>query len=415
MKDSSGQKTIRVWVVSELYFPEETSTGYFLTAIAEKLADRFDVHVVCGQPAYSKRGTRAATREQRHGVDIRRVVGTTLNKNVALFRVINMVTLGAAVFASLLWRLRRGDVVLVVTTPPLIPPLVLTACRLRGARSALIVHDVYPDVLIAAGWLSPRGILTRMLNAIFSAIYRSADRLSVLGRDMEALVADKITPSRRRDVRLIANWWEPELSPDAEAGHNFAASIGLGDRFIVQHAGNLGPVHGAEALVTAAERIAAEAPEVHFLFIGGGGRTAWLKEQLGRRALRNFSVLHGLPRREQQTFLNAADVAVMSFRPGMYGVGVPSRAYNIMAVGCPIIASMHARSEVATVVNEEQLGWVVPEDDGDALADAILAAVRDRAELERMGRRARRVAERRFTMDAAIELYRALVYELGRP
>ena len=29
----------RIWVVSELYYPELTSTGYFLTGIAEGLAE----------------------------------------------------------------------------------------------------------------------------------------------------------------------------------------------------------------------------------------------------------------------------------------------------------------------------------------------------------------------------------------
>ena len=50
----------RLWIVTELYYPEETSTGYYLTRIAEGLADVADVKVLCGQPNYSARGTRAA-------------------------------------------------------------------------------------------------------------------------------------------------------------------------------------------------------------------------------------------------------------------------------------------------------------------------------------------------------------------
>lgn len=415
MNTANGHRPPRVWVVSELYYPEETSTGYFLTGIAEGLAEDHDVSVVCGQPTYSKRGTRAPRREQHRDVDIHRVRGTTLNKDVAALRVLNMITLGVAVFVHLLRHLRRGDVALVVTTPPLLPPLVLAACRLRGVRPALIVHDVYPDVLVAAGWLARTGTSTRVLNWAFARVYGSAQRISVLGRDMQALIAGKLAPARARDVVLIPNWWEPELTPNRDAGRAFRESLGLSGRFVVQYAGNLGPLHGAEMLVTAAQRLATEAPDVHFLFLGGGSRTGWLRDRLAASGLRNCTVLEKhLPRSEQQAFLSAADLAVMSFRPGMLGVGVPSRAYNIMAVGCPMAVAMNQRAEVAAVIAEEQLGWVVPEEDGAALSDVILEA-RDHPErLSAMGTRARQTAERRFSMDAALTAYRALVEDLGR-
>ena len=63
MNESSAQRVRdaesleRLWVISELYYPEETSTGYYLTKIAEGLADDFEVKVICGQPNYSRRGT----------------------------------------------------------------------------------------------------------------------------------------------------------------------------------------------------------------------------------------------------------------------------------------------------------------------------------------------------------------------
>src|SRR5688572_19807882 len=69
----------RLWVVSELYYPEETSTGYYLTRIAEGLVDDFDVRVLCGQPTYSARGTIAPSHEVHKGVEIFRVTGTTLD------------------------------------------------------------------------------------------------------------------------------------------------------------------------------------------------------------------------------------------------------------------------------------------------------------------------------------------------
>ena len=93
-RDTSEVSKPRLWVVSELYYPEETSTGYYMTRIAEGLADDFDVKALCGQPNYSARGTRAARHEFHNGVEIFRAAGTTLDKNVIIFRLLNMITLG---------------------------------------------------------------------------------------------------------------------------------------------------------------------------------------------------------------------------------------------------------------------------------------------------------------------------------
>jgi hypothetical protein len=110
-----------LWVVTELYYPEETSTGYYLTRIAEGLADRFDIKVICGQPNYSSRGLRSPNHEVRNLVEIFRVPGTTLDKNVIAFRIINMLTLNVSTLLMGLVNFRAGDRVLAVTNPPLMP------------------------------------------------------------------------------------------------------------------------------------------------------------------------------------------------------------------------------------------------------------------------------------------------------
>ena len=148
-KEALKQEKPRLWVVSELYYPEETSTGYYLTTIAEGLADKFDVKVICGQPTYSRRGIRAPKREIHNGIEIFRAAGAGLDKNVVAFRLINMLTLGLSVLLHGLRRFLRGDRVLVVTNPPSMPFIVAIASMIRGASYVLLIHDSYPEVLVA--------------------------------------------------------------------------------------------------------------------------------------------------------------------------------------------------------------------------------------------------------------------------
>ena len=136
-----NRKKSVLWVISELYYPEETSTGYYLTRIAEGLADDFEVKVICGQPNYSGRGIRAPKHEIHRNVEIFRAFGTTFNKNVITFKLINMLTLSIAIFFKAIFHFKKGDQILVVTTPPSLPFITAFASLLRGGKYILLIHD----------------------------------------------------------------------------------------------------------------------------------------------------------------------------------------------------------------------------------------------------------------------------------
>ena len=92
----SSARPRRLWVLSELYHPEETSTGYLLTRIAEGLAKDVDVRVLCSQPTYASRGLRAPGTEVRNRVRIRRCPSTTLDRTVRFHRLLNVLTITAS-------------------------------------------------------------------------------------------------------------------------------------------------------------------------------------------------------------------------------------------------------------------------------------------------------------------------------
>jgi len=102
-------------------------------------------------------------------------------------------------------------------------------------------------------------------------------------------------------------------------------------------------------------------------------------------------------------------VAVVSLVRGMMGIGVPSRLYNILAAGRPVIVISEAESEAALVVREIDAGWVVAPGDVDGLLAVIGAARRDPDRLREMGARARRAAEDRFSFDKVIADYRRVL------
>lgn len=399
----------RVWFVSELYYPEETSTGYLLTRTAEVLAEApYDVRAICAQPTYSQRGARAPRREVRRGVQIERCWSTTLDKDRLVLRAVNAVSLAVTIFLTALARVARGDLVFVVTNPPLLPFVTYAAARLRGARVALIVHDIYPDALVAASMMRDEALLTRVARRMTRWLYRSVAYVVVLGRDMEGLVREAVG-GRGTEVVVIPNWADlDDLAPSERAANPILAEHGLLGKFVLEYGGNMGRTHDIESILRAAEALRG-APQFHFLMVGWGAKADLVHRAIVEHQAGNVTMLGRLPRAAQQDFLNACDAALITFVAGMAGVSVPSRMYNVMAVGKPIIAMADAHSELALVVREHRIGWVVPPGDWQGLEAAIREAAADPDALREMGLRAQRAARECFSFEQAAARYRRLV------
>lgn len=398
------------WVVSELYHPEDTSTGHFLTGIAEGLADRVETRVLCGQPTYRARGTRAPKDEVRHGVAIHRCGGTTLDKNRIVPRLMNQVTLSCSMLVNALRRFRPGDVVLVVTNPPALPFLAAIACRVRGARCLLLVHDVYPDVLVAAGAVAPHAVLHRFMSWAMRWLLRTVDRVVVLGRDAAELLARRVADGNDR-MRVIPNWADSdEIVPLPRQDNPFLAELRINDRFVVQYVGNMGRTHDVDAVLGAAKRLSGE-PNVAFLFAGDGAKRPVVQASV-ERGDANVYLLGPVPRERLCELLNACDVSIVALRAGMAGASVPSRLYNIMASGKPVIVVSESDAEVARIVREEEIGWVVPPGRDDLLAEAVRAALGSPERRAAIGIRARAVAEQKYTREKTMAAYISLLDEV---
>ncbi len=392
----------RLWVVTELYYPEVTSTGYYLTKIAEGLADDFDVKVLCGQPNYNAKGTKAAVHQIHNGVEIFRLFGTTLDKNVILFRLINMVTFGISVLLKSLLRFRKDDMVLVVTTPPILPFLAAVSSLVKRASYFLLVHDNYPEVLVAVGKAREDSLLVKLLNRFNRWLYRNASKIVVVGRDMLELMEAK-TKGLDVPLRFIPNWAELEqVEPHPRDENELLSDLGIKHKFVFLYAGNMGYPNDLESIVDCAKKLSND-ERFHFIFLGSGAKRKWIEEQT--EGLKNVTLLSPRPRSQQKIFLNACDVGIVSLVKGMRGVSVPSRTYNLLAAGKPILAVVEEGTEVDMILKEDGVGWTVEPGNPQKLLEMILRIYESKDVLHEMGHRARKAALDKYSPEKIIKEY----------
>ncbi len=401
---NSKQDKQRLFIVSELYYPEDTSTGLQMTQIAESIADRFDVKILCGQPTYAKRGTRAPKYEVHNGVEIFRCSGTTFDKNILPFRAVNMITLGFFIFWKALFKFQKGDRVMVVTTPPTMPFVAALAALMKGSIYKLLIHDQYPEVLVAAGKISRSSKINALIEYFNRWLYKHANRIIVIGRDMKIL-AERKSAGLGIPVSVVPIWADADkITPEPRESNEILKELGVADKIVFLYSGNMGTTHDLESLFKAAKELQNE--NVHFIFAGSGARRKWLDSALENEPLPNVTLMPRQPAERLNSLLNACDVALITTVSDMFGVSVPSRAANVMATGRPILAMTDPGSELALMIDEENIGWHVRSGDLNALIATVRAILRlSHQDIAMMGNRARVAVDERYTLSDRANRY----------
>lgn len=379
---------VSVLLLNQYFVPDIAPTGQLLGELAEDLVEAgMDVTVIAGSGRYAG-GARLRPREEWRGVHIRRVRCTSLGRASAARRLTDYATYFIPVAAQVI-SMRSPDVVVCLSTPPLLAMLGLIARR-RGARFVYKVEDLYPDVAFALGALRERSVVGRTLAGLSRAILARTDAVVAL----DGAMAETLHARGARRVEVIPNWADGErLRPDPEAGERFRREEGLGDRFVVLYAGNLGRAHRFDAVLQAARTLVVREPRVLFLFVGDGERLAEVRAASLDSA--NVKLMPYQPAARLNALFNAADIHLVTLRDEAAGLLVPSKYASALAAGKPVLLVGGAASPMAAEIEGGELGFSCGHD-AQRIATAVLAACGDPVRVRRQGEHARCVFTTRY-------------------
>jgi len=395
------QKSGKVVVVSQHYPPDPSTTAAIMAAIGERVAREADVLVLSG--------TAGSAAKAAGGKPQVVEVGNWMPGKAALLkRALAELLFTIRMFAALLAKLRRGDVALTVPAPFMLPYAFAAAAKLKGARSVLIMHDLYPDVLIMAGLLKPDSLPASAMRGLNALMFRMLDAVVVIGRDTEKLLL-RYGGMTSDKIRFIPNWATLSrgvrtVDPDNPYRRPISA------RFVVGLSGNLGFTHDP-VIVFEAARLLRESRDIHFLLSGWGIGFDQLREMQSEAKLPNVTLVDRVEDDQLETFLSAADVWIIPYRKNVAGVSVPSRFYNLLAIGRPVILVSEAGAEAALTVTEHDVGWVVEPGNAAELAKTVSRAA-EADDPQRAGR-ATEVAGR-FDFEIAMTGYCSLIRQLSQ-
>jgi len=396
---------MRVVLLNQYYAPDGSSTAQLLADLGGGLAAQgHDVVAVCSDRSYADPRRRYARRETIDGVRVLRARTTGYGRGSVGGRVLDYASFLLGAVGTLLFR-TRPDVVVSLSTPPLIAGLGWLLARLRGARAIYWVMDVYPDVAFALGVLRPGSAAGWAFRALSRFVLRRSDRVVALGETMGA----RLEAFAGRPVDVVHNWADGEaIRPVSLADHALRREWGWSGRFVVLYSGNMGLAHDFATVLDAAALLR-EREEILFAFVGGGPRRAEVEAEVRRRELSNVEIRPYVERARLGQSLTAPDVHLVTLREEMPGLLVPSKIYGILAAGRPALYVGPDAGEIAEILREGDCGRRVALGDARGLADAVLAYATEPARAERDGRRARELFERRFTSRHGLAAFRRVL------
>lgn len=368
---------MNVLLLNQCFYPDVMATAQQLTDLALGLSrEGHNVTVVASNRGYDNPSQRFPSRETWKGIKIIRISSLAMGKQTRWRRALDFGSFLTNCALRLLL-LPRFDVVVGLTSPPLISFLGSTFTRIKGGKFFFWVMDLNPDEAIAAGWLrrdsAPAKIFDRLLRSSLS----HSEKVIALDHFMKKrIVAKGISEDL---VTVLPPWAHDDKVRFDPAGREaFRRQHNLEHNFVVMYAGNHSPCHPLDTLVEAARRLSSR-KEIVFCFVGGGSEQKKVRAFAARHSLENIRCLPYQPFESLTATLSAADLHAIVMGDEFVGIVHPSKVYNVLTVGCPFLyigpKESHI-SEIAARLNGGCHAYTATSGDVDAVVGQILAEMK---------------------------------------
>lgn len=359
------------------------STGYLFGDVATALTETDEVVLLCSK-----------SHDLSHVSSNVKVVGIkTYDKASTIKRLWTWIVATVQIWWIVSTRFRKAEL-LIVSNPPFAN---LLALILPNSHISHLIYDIYPDVLTNSGIIKQDSIINRIWSKLNQRIYRKANHIYTIGNGMAECLAKYVSPE---NIEIINCW--PDITGLHEVSkeqNKFIENNKLGGKFIVLYSGNLGITHRVEALVDVAEKLKNN-PNIHFVIIGEGGKKKLIKDKIKLLGLDNVTLLPFQNKDMLSHSLSSADIGIVTLDPEASKLSVPSKTFNLLYMGIPILVLGGKGSELEKLIDKYEFGQLFSPGDIESIAEFIQMMVKDKSKLKTYSENAK-ATSKVFSIDNA--------------
>ena len=350
------------------------------------------------------------TEELDDNIIVKRV-GSTKGEGSGLFiRMVKYLFLTSAIYKEA--KKTESDVYFIYSTPPFLgwigTKLVKYAPTLYNAQ------DLFPDTLAQIKHLSEKNPLMRFLRYKEKKVYQFNSKVVTISEDMKNTLIQNGCPEDKIDV--IYNWVDTKNVHHVNKSDNtLMDELNIDkSKFIVSYAGTIGLFQGLETVIDAAKIIQAKSENIRFVLIGDGSYKKKLLSRIKNEGISNIEVFPFQPISRVSEIYSIGDLELVTIGNGITKTSLPSKTWQIMAAGSPILAVIDKPSCLSNIIEENKLGYSVEPENPEKLAEAILQANKEKACLSDMGIKSRSFAETNVSREEQTKKYVNIILNLTK-
>jgi glycosyltransferase involved in cell wall biosynthesis len=382
---------MRLLIWTQYFWPED----FHINAVARSLkAQGIEVTVLTGKPNYPEgkifEGYKAMgiQRQEYSGIEVIRIPLRPRSKNSGKGLALNYLSfvISGYLFAPYALRSGKFDAIFVYAPSPLLQALpAIYISWLKRAPLVLWVQDIWPDALVATGFIKSKLILG-MVGLAVRYIYRRSDSILIQSEGFRPSV--ERWRKNKEGIRFFPNSVQATSPKPTKHIVNVQIAEEVAESFSVLFAGNIGTAQSCETIIEAA-KLLRSVPAIKFYLIGGGSMAESISQSIADSRLENVTMIDRMPAEDMPFVFASASILLLTLRddPALSST-IPNKLQHYLAAGKPVIACCNG--EAASIVAKANAGFVCPAENTSALADVVLKlfnmTIKEREHLGENGR-----------------------------
>ena len=255
----------------------------------------------------------------------------------------------------------KFDLVLYPTPPITFTNVVKYVKKRDGAKTYLMLKDIFPQNAVDIGMLSKtglKGIIYRYFRRKEKKLYAVSDRIGCMSpANVEYLLKHnpEIPPEK---VEICPNSIEVrDLSLTAEEKMGMRKKYGLPiDKKIFVYGGNLGKPQGVPFIIECLKS-QTENQDAYFLIVGSGTEFGKLEDFFEQFKPTNMKLMKSLPKDDYDRMIAACDVGMIFLDHRFMIPNFPSRLLSYMQAKLPVLACTDPNTDIGKIIVDGGFGW----------------------------------------------------------
>ena len=291
----------------------------------------------------------------------------------------------------------RYDLIVYYSPSIFFGPLVKKLKKKHGAKSYLILRDVFPQWVIDHGMIKENSPIASYFRKFEKLNYKAADKIGLQSPKNEVWFNSKFKLEHKTEV--LYNW--SNESPLDNLSNTYRNKLGLKKKLVFFYGGNMGEAQDMMNLVRLAQNLS-DIENVHFVFAGSGNEVGLIKTAISKNNMNNLTVLDPVDQDTYRKMLSEFDIGLFSLHKDHSTHNFPGKLLGYMAQGLPILGSVNPQNDIVEVIDSSKAGFVSINGEDEVLLQNALKLLEEPLRMQ-MGENSYNLLINKFSLVSAID------------